>query len=77
MLVPESENKYDKNAVAIFSPTGLVGYLPRDHAAEIQAELLNAMKKNGGDHVSVYGKLVGGSEGKSFGVYLAMPEEWS
>jgi hypothetical protein len=77
VLVPEPDNKYDTNAVAAFAPTGLVGYLPRDHAKALQRVLIDEQRDNGGSPIAVFGKLVGGTDGKSLGIYLALPEEWS
>ena len=46
MLVPEPENKYDRNAIAVRAETGTVGYLPKEDAATY-APVLAALKSNG------------------------------
>lgn len=50
VLVPEPENKYDSNAVAVYINGGQVGYVPSETAKQIIGHLLNA-KAN---HRAVY-----------------------
>jgi hypothetical protein len=56
-LVPEPRNPVDRNAVAVFSPSGLqVGYLSAERAPWIGARI-----RAGDEVVSIYQGLVGGA----------------
>jgi|SRR6056297_382726 len=73
-LVREPENPYDVNAIAVTIHGSNVGYLPRDQAARVSAQ----MAEEGIDRAICRAKIVGGwrtnqhDEG-SFGVRLAIP----
>lgn len=72
-LVPEPANEYDGNAIAVYSPKGKLGYLPRDRAAEYRplfAELTRRGYHGGG----CAAHLTGGDGGRSFGVVLRLAD---
>ena len=58
-LVPEPSNEHDRNAVSVQIDGALVGYLPRDLAAEAQPDLIEFRKRTR-RHVAVNGRIVGG-----------------
>lgn len=66
-LVRERDNPHDPNAVAIFSPHGLIGYAPRGSA---WAELLDLLAERGYDGATCRANLTGGTRGKSWGAVL-------
>lgn len=70
LLVPEPENPYDSNAVAVVDPeAGKLGHLSRDDAPEYQ-ELLIRLKERHGIDVSCDAMLVGFGSGRNRGVIL-------
>lgn len=74
MLLPEPENPYDGNAIAVFSPQGKVGYLSRDTAIEYRRLFAEVMRLGyHGGACDAY--LTGGTADKpSFGVVLRLAE---
>jgi hypothetical protein len=42
-LVPQPDNQYDPNAVAVLHPRGQIGFLPAPVATEVSAELQGAL----------------------------------
>lgn len=65
MLVPQPDNPYDRNAVAVITTDGrIVGYLARDVAKSYHARLVRHS-----DSVTCPAKLIGGGA-KSIGVVL-------
>jgi hypothetical protein len=48
VLVRESDNTYDSNAIAVHSPAGKIGYLSREDAEEYQ-DVLIAVERGGAD----------------------------
>lgn len=70
-LVPEPENEYDGNAIAVYSPKGKLGYLPRDRASDYSPLFVELTRR--GYHGGGCGAhLTGGEPGKSFGVVLRL-----
>jgi hypothetical protein len=59
VLVPESQNPYDVNAIAVRIDDRLVGYLGRAQAAEYLPGLQKLMRQCGGS-VALRGEIVGG-----------------
>lgn len=59
VLVPEPQNAYDANAIAVQIDGTTVGYLPRDTAAMYRPGLLKLMEQNGG-YIALEGVVVGG-----------------
>lgn len=59
VLVPEPTNPYDANAISVQVDGHVVGYLPRDIAAQYLPALLGLMNLAGG-HVALDGVIVGG-----------------
>lgn len=72
-LVPERDNQYDGNAVAVYSPQGKLGYLPRDRAYEYR-ELFSELVKRGYHGGGCAAHLTGGGAGKSYGVVLRIAD---
>lgn len=72
-LIPEPENEYDANAVAVYSPNGKLGYLPRDRASEYRRVFVELTRRgyHGGGCAA---HLTGGDGGKSFGVVLRLAD---
>lgn len=68
-LVPERDNKFDGNAIAVYSPQGKLGYLPRERAYEYR-ELFDELLTRGFQGGGCAAHLTGGERGKSFGVVL-------
>lgn len=64
-LVPENDNRHDKNAVRVDIGGRIVGYLSREDA-EIYREMLNAGKAD-----TTYHALVRGTPGRR-GIYLSL-----
>jgi HIRAN domain-containing protein len=48
VLVREPDNRYDSNAIAVYSPAGKIGYLSREDAEEYQ-DVLIAVEDGGAD----------------------------
>lgn len=72
VLVPEPDNAYDSNAISVQIDGGLVGYLPRDVAAEYLPGLNRLMAARDG-LVALEGVVVGGGMNDrvaSLGVWL-------
>lgn len=60
-LVPEPNNPFDENAIAVVEQTlGTIGYIPRSLTHEYR------------DHVVFSHQVVGGNSGYSYGVHLAL-----
>lgn len=72
-LVPEPENEYDANAIAVYSPTGKLGYLPRDRAGDYR-RLFVELTRRGYHGGGCAAHLTGGDGGKSFGVVLRLAD---
>src|SRR6266567_1516734 len=72
---PEPSNSYDSNAVAVYvSGLGVIGYVPREHAAEIQSSVLKLWNHH--QIASCDAKLFGGSPGKpTLGAWLSLDAE--
>ncbi len=72
---PEPSNSYDSNAVAVYvSGFGVIGYVPREHAAEIQSSVLKLWNHH--QIASCDAKLFGGSPGKpTLGAWLSLDAE--
>ena len=72
-LVPEPQNEYDPNAIAVYSPKGKLGYIPRDRAGEYRALFAELVRRgyNGGGCAA---HLTGGDSGKSYGVVLRLAD---
>ncbi len=73
ILVPEPDNAYDPNAVSVQIAGSIVGYLPRDVAAEYLPGLRRLMATNNG-YIALEGVVVGGgmvgNRAASLGVWL-------
>jgi hypothetical protein len=70
MLMPETDNKYDSNAVSVWISGRIVGYLSREAAAELRPGLLDLQRKRG-TAVALPGVIAGGGNGRSsYGVFL-------
>jgi hypothetical protein len=70
-LVPEPENPYDPNAVAVYSPAGKLGYLPRERAPEYR-EVFDQLTRLGYHGAGCAAHLTGGDGGRSYGVVLRL-----
>lgn len=71
VIVPESDNRYDANAVAVKIDGRVVGYLPRDEARLFRARLKRAKLP-----LQAYecpAKIIGGGR-KHYGVWLDLPD---
>lgn len=73
VLVPEPENEYDGNAIAVYSPKGKLGYLPRDRAGEYRS-VFAELTRRGYDGAGCAANLTGGGVGKSYGVVLRLAD---
>lgn len=74
VLVPEPENPYDANAVAIYSTQGKIGHLSRDDALAYR-DVLAEVTRRGHHGGSCLAYLNGGEPGKpSFGVSLQLAD---
>jgi hypothetical protein len=75
-LVPEPDNPYDENAVAVWGPRGRLGYLSRDNALDYR-EVFDEIRRRGEDGAACAAHLTGGGASKSYGVVLRLsyPEE--
>jgi hypothetical protein len=72
ILVPEPDNPYDSNAIAVYSEVGQLGYLPRDVAPEF-GSVFEAIEREGCRAGVCTGVLTGGTRGKpSYGVVLRL-----
>lgn len=72
-LVPEPDNEYDGNAIAVYSPQGTLGYLPRERAYEYR-ELFGELLRRGYHGGGCGAHLTGGERGKSYGVVLRLAD---
>ena len=70
-LVPEPDNPYDGNAIAVYSSCGKLGYLPRERAAQYR-RLFQHLTRRGYDGARCHAHLTGGDAGKSHGVVLRL-----
>lgn len=72
-LVPEPDNEYDDNAIAVYADgVGRIGYLSRDDAFEYQPVFI-ALRSKGYSVGSVPAFLIGGEPGKpSLGAMLCL-----
>ena len=71
-LVHEPNNPYDPNAIAVYAATEIVGYLPRDLAADY-ATVFRELHQRGYNAGSCQAKLTGGTDDKpSLGVVLRL-----
>jgi hypothetical protein len=59
VLVPETDNPYDANAVSVWIDVQRVGYLPRELAARYRPGLL-ALMKEAGNPIALRGFIAGG-----------------
>lgn len=70
VLLPEPENKFDRNAVSVWVGGQLVGHLSRDDAPLYQPALARLMKEEG-TPIAVKGRIFGGERDKpSLGIWL-------
>lgn len=67
MLAPQPTNRFDSNAVAVQVDGNVVGYLPRELAAEYQSGLLAMLQR--GEYGWCPGRIMGGRR-KSYGIWL-------
>lgn len=72
-LVPERDNEHDGNAIAVYSPQGKLGYLPRERAHDYR-ELFNELLRRGYHGGGCAAHLTGGESGKSYGVVLRIAD---
>jgi hypothetical protein len=73
VLVPEPDNPYDSKAVAVYSPAGKIGHVPR---GSLWFELLSSLADAGHSRATCRAWLIGGEEGKFLGAVLgADPDE--
>lgn len=56
-LIPEPQNRFDKNAIKIKSPEGLIGYVPAQETEEIK-KILNQNHKVYLKEVSEFGEFI-------------------
>lgn len=73
LLVPEPDNPYDPKAVAVYSPAGKIGHVPR---GSLWFEVLSALAEAGHSRATCRAWLIGGEDGKFLGAVLgADPDE--
>jgi hypothetical protein len=73
LLVPEPENPYDPKAVAVYSPAGKIGHVPR---GSLWFEVLSSLADAGHSKAACRAWLIGGEDGKYLGAVLgADPDE--
>lgn len=70
-LVPEPQNEYDGNAIAVYSSKGKLGYIPRDRAGEYRRLFIELIRR-GYEGGGCAAHLTGGEAGKSYGVVLRL-----
>jgi hypothetical protein len=79
-LVPEQDNKFDKNAVALYLVDGSyeihkVGYLPKELAAKVSKSIANLLV-NEGQIIPIISKVEGGTKDKpELGVFASARTE--
>ncbi len=73
VLVGEPDNKYDRNAIAVYADgVGHIGYLSRDDAVDYQP-VFAALRARGSAAGTCPAMLIGGEPGKlSYGVMLCL-----
>ena len=70
ILIPETNNAYDPNAVSVWISGLLVGYLSRDDAVVFQPGLVDLWQRTG-TPIALPGVIAGGGAGRpSLGVFL-------
>lgn len=70
ILMPEPDNEYDSNAVAVLVDGLNVGHLPREVAAIYQPAITKLMSRTG-KSVAVSGEILGGDRARpTFGIWL-------
>lgn len=78
-MVPEPQNPHDPRAITLWVRGGVVGYMPRAHAAVWQPVILQ-LRARYGREVACFAKIVGGSrrasdgEGGHYAVRLFLPQ---
>lgn len=73
-LVPERDNPYDKNAIAVYSPEGKIGYLSRENALDFK-NLFAEIGQRGFQGGACTAYLTGGESGKPlFGAVLRLAD---
>jgi hypothetical protein len=60
MLIPEPENQYDSNAIAVYISGLKVGHLGRDDAQKLLGGLKNLIAKHPGKFIALSGVVAGG-----------------
>ena len=74
VLIPEPQNPYDPNAIAVWSEVGQIGYLAAD-AAEDFADVFAILRAQGANAGSCPAHLTGGEPGKpSLGAVLVLSD---
>ena len=77
LLVPEPDNPYDENAIAVYSANGRLGYLSRDNALEY-GDVFAEITRRGYQGGACTAYLTGGEPDKpSFGVVLRLADPYS
>ena len=72
-LVPEPDNPYNENAIAVWGPRGRVGYLSHDDALDYR-EVFEEIRRRGENGGACGAHLTGGDSGKSYGVVLRLAD---
>jgi hypothetical protein len=73
VLIPEHHNPHDANAIAVYAAGGgKVGYIPREKAADYRP-VFDLILVEGYKAGTCPAFLTGGTDGKFFGVMLALP----
>ena len=71
VLLAETDNQYDANAISVWISGLHVGYLGRDEAEVLRPGLL-ALERTAGSAVALPGVIAGGGDGRpSYGVFLS------
>lgn len=71
-LIPEPDNKFDENAVGVWSTVGRVGYIPRDDAVEYRP-LFDEVRRRGFDGGGCVALMRGGTPEKpNIGIVLRL-----
>lgn len=78
-LVPQPDNKYDPNAIAVNIENQHVGFVAKELAAEIIDELNGLINANDGKVIALRGVIAGGGDREDgpgmLGVFLDFPAE--
>ena len=70
VLMPEPDNPYDRNAIAVLVDGQKVGYLPRESASRLLPGLRRLMT-TAGKPIALVGRIVGGAPDRpSYGIWL-------